>query len=318
MIYIVIPNWNGKDHLKECYDSLYGQTYKDFVVVLVDNNSSDDSIAFTKAHYPDVKVLQLDTNRGFAGGVNEGIRFSLNFNPEYILLLNNDIECKEDFLAEMLKGFKTEDTGSAACKMLNYYNRMKIDDAGDFIKKKGSPYARGHAEIDQGQYNTEEFIFGPCAGAAIYRSKIFDEIGMFDEDFFAYYEDIDFSFRIQLAGYKCNYNPKAICYHKRGATTEGNLGFQTRLCEKNLVALRLKNYPTGILLRYMPYFFVVRFKRYYGFFQMKSKKVFWSAVKGYFKGLSEIPKSLSKRKAIQKNMKVTPEYIESLFTEGNQ
>ncbi|HLT23978.1 MAG TPA: glycosyltransferase family 2 protein, partial [Ignavibacteria bacterium] len=161
MIYIVIPNWNGKDHLKECYDSLYGQTYKDFVVVLVDNNSSDDSIAFTKAHYPDVKVLQLDTNRGFAGGVNEGIRFSLNFNPEYILLLNNDIECKEDFLSEMVKGFKTEDTGSAACKMLNYYNRMKIDDAGDFIKKKGSPYARGHAEIDQGQYDTEEFIFGP-------------------------------------------------------------------------------------------------------------------------------------------------------------
>ena len=89
------------------------------------------------------------------------------------------------------------------------------------------------------------------------------------------------------------------------------------LCEKNLVALRIKNYPTKIFLRYLPYFFIVRFKRYYGFYQLPTKKVFWSAVKGYFKGLSEIPKSLSKRKAIQKNMKVSPEYIESLFREGN-
>jgi GT2 family glycosyltransferase len=317
LIYVVIPNFNGLDQIKDCFDSLVKQTYEDYVIVLVDNNSTDNSVAYLKEKYPQVKILELDTNRGFAGGVNEGIRFSLNFNPEYILLLNNDIECPENFYEEMVKGFKTPDTGSVACKMLNYYNRMKIDDAGDFIKKKGSPYARGHGELDQGQYNDEEFIFGACAGAALYRASLFDEIGMFDEDFFAYYEDIDFSLRMQLAGYKCFYNPKAVCYHKRGATTEGNLGFQTGLCEKNLVALRVKNYPTKIFIRYFPYFFIVRFKRYYGFFQHQSKKVFWSAIKGYLKGLSEVPKSLSKRKLIQKNMKVSPEYIESLFTEGN-
>lgn len=314
MIYIVIPNYNGQEHLKECYDSLEKQTYKDFVIVLVDNGSSDNSVAYTKDNYPDVKVLELEKNRGFAGGVNEGIRFSQNFNPEYILLLNNDIECKEDFLEEMVKGFRTPDTGSVACKMLNFYNRMKIDDAGDFIKKKGSPYARGHGEIDQGQYDEPEFIFGPCAGAAMYRSSIFDEIGYFDEDFFAYYEDVDFSLRMQLAGYKCFYNPKAVCYHKRGATTSYQSGFQTHLCEKNLVALRLKNYPTKIYLRYLPYFFAVRFKRYYGFYKDQPKEVFWSAVKGYFKGLMEIPKSLSKRKRIQNNAKVSPQYIEDLFT----
>ncbi|MCB0721386.1 MAG: glycosyltransferase family 2 protein [Ignavibacteriae bacterium] len=314
MIYIVIPNWNGLEHIKDCFPSLFEQTHKNYVVVMVDNSSEDNSVAYVKEKFPQVMVLELETNRGFAGGVNEGIRFAQNFNPDYILLLNNDIECTPTFLEEMAKGFKTEDTGSAACKMLNYYNRMKIDDAGDFIKKKGSPYARGHGEIDQGQYNEEEFIFGPCAGAAMYRSGIFDEIGYFDEDFFAYYEDVDFSFRMQLAGYKCFYNPKAVCYHKRGASTEGNHGFQTMLCEKNLVAIRLKNYPSSIYLRYLPYFFVVRFKRYYGFYQNQPKKVFWSAVKGYFKGLMEMPKSYSKRKKIQQNAKVSPEYIESLFT----
>ena len=315
MVSVVIPNWNGVEHLDLCFASLYKQTYKDIDIILVDNNSSDTSVKFTRKNYPDIKILQMDRNTGFAKAVNEGINFSLNYPEiEYILILNNDIECDENFIEEMLKGFTTKDTGSVACKMLNFYNRMMIDDAGDFIKKKGSPYARGHGEIDQGQYDEEGFILGACGGAAIFKKEVFDEVGLFDEDFFAYYEDIDFSLRLQLGGYKCFYNPKAVCYHKRGATTKDATGFQTMLCEKNLVALRVKNYPFRILLKYLPYFFFVRFRRYNRFRTEQSSKVFWSAVKGYFKGLKELPGSLSKRKKIQKNMKVKPEYIESLFT----
>ena len=314
MISVVIPNYNGESHLKECLESLYRQSYKDFKIYLVDNNSSDNSVAFTKRNFPDVEVLSLDSNTGFAKAVNTGIKNSLdNEKIEYIVLLNNDIKCDINFLNELLSGFKTKNTGSVTCKMLNYYNRDIIDDAGDFIKKKGSPYARGHSEKDIGQYDTEEFIWGACAGAAVYKREVFDKVGFFDEDFFAYYEDVDFNFRMQLAGYKCYYNPKAVCFHKRGETFKDKTGLETMLCEKNLVALRIKNYPINILLKWIPYFLVVRIRRYYGFIRNYSYKVFWSAVKGYLKGLTEIPKSLAKRRKIQRQMKVTPEYIESIF-----
>ena len=314
MISIVIPNYNGVSHLKECFESLYRQSYKDFNIFLVDNNSSDNSADFTKKNFPEVKIISLDTNTGFAKAVNTGIKHSLeNEKIEYIVLLNNDIECDIYFINELLRGFKTKDTGSVACKMLKYSNRDIIDDAGNFIKKKGSPYTRGHNEKDIGQYDTEEFIWGACAGAAIYKRKIFDEVGLFDEDFFAYFEDVDFNFRMQLAGYKCYYYPKAVCYHKRGETFKDKTGLVTMLCEKNLVALRIKNYPLILLLNWIPYFLAVRIRRYYRFLRYYSFKVFWCAVKGYIRGLIEAPKSIMKRFEIQKNKKANNEYIKSLF-----
>lgn len=310
LISIVIPNYNGKDHLKICFDALREQTYNNYEIILVDNNSADDSVKFTEENYPEVKVKKLDYNTGFAKAVNEGIKKS---NGEYVLLLNNDTECDKNFLKEMLSGFKTENTGSVACKMLNYFDRKKIDDAGDFIKPLGSPYARGHNETDAGQYDKDEYIFGACAGAAIYKKEVFEKTGYFDEDFFAYYEDVDFSFRMQLEGYKCFYNPKAVCYHKRGATTNSRSGFQTSLCEQNLVSLRIKNYPASMLLKRLPFFMLARIKRYFLFLTRHSFSVFASAVKGYFKGTIKIPESLSKRNEIQKNRKVSIEYLESIL-----
>ncbi len=310
MISIVIPNYNGLVHLKACFDSLKNQSQKDYIIVLVDNNSSDDSVKFTMQNYPEVKIVKLNYNTGFAKAVNEGIKIC---DTEFILLLNNDTECDQDFLNEMLSGFKEKDVGSVAGKMLNYFDRKIIDDAGDFIKSRGSPYARGFEEPDNGQYEKEEYIFGACAGAALYRSEIFKKVGYFDEDFFAYYEDVDFSFRMQLAGYKCFYNPRAVCYHKRGATTGSRTGFQTMLCEKNLIALRIKNYPLSTFLKGLPFFMIVRIKRYYLFLTRHSFSLFMSAVKGYLKGLAGIPKSLKKRGEIQRSKKVSTEYIESIL-----
>lgn len=314
MISIVIPNFNGVQHLKTCFDSLRKQTYKDYKIVLIDNNSSDDSINFTLTNYSEVEVVKMDYNTGFAKAVNEGIKHSVkNKDVQFIFLLNNDTECDENLLTEMVSGFKTNDTGSVACKMIDYNDRSKIDDAGDFIKAKGSPYARGYQEEDKGQYDKPEYIFGACAGAAMYKAEVFDKAGLFDEDFFAYYEDVDMSFRLQLMGYKCYYNPKAICYHKRGATTSTKLGFQTMLCEKNLIALRVKNYPMSILIKSLPFFLLVRVKRYLIFLFRHSPSLFFSAVKGYFKGLLELPKSMRKRPEIQKKKRVSPDYIESIL-----
>ncbi len=138
--------------------------------------------------------------------------------------------------------------------------------------------------------------------------------GLFDEDFFAYLEDVDLSFRFQLAGYKCYYNPEIICYHKRGATTKEFSGWETYYTEKNLVSLRLKNYPLSIYLKYSPLFFISRVRRFVNFFLRYPPGVFKSAFTGYLKGLTEIPSALGKRNQIQKNKKVSAGYIESLFT----
>jgi len=318
LISAVIPTYNGLQHLQVCFDSLKNQTIRmhtQVKVVLVDNGSSDSTREFVKTNYPDVELISLDKNYGFAKAVNEGIKFSLkDENISHILLLNNDIECSENFLEEMLEGFIDDTVGSVACKMMNYYNRNIIDDAGDFIKLIGSPYARGHAEEDKGQYDTPEYIFGACAGAALYRKEIFNKIGFFDEDFFAYYEDVDFSLRSQLAGFKCYYNPKAVCYHKRGATSGYTSGWQTMLCEKNLVALRIKNYPLSLYIKLNPLFLVGRLKRYYGLLRAGNYKVFRSSIKGYLLGLLQYPRSLLKRRKVQSLKKMDNKYINSIFT----
>jgi GT2 family glycosyltransferase len=317
MISIVIPNYNGAEHLKTCYESLKKQTYTDFKVVLVDNGSSDESVHYTETELHDAIVIKLGYNSGFAKAVNEGIKYSLkNMNADFIFLLNNDIELSPDFLQTAADTLRSNAEASIlAVKMLNYYNRDLIDDCGDFIKANGgSPLARGHGEKDSGQYDKTEYIFGASAGAAFYRSSIFGDIGFFDETFFAYYEDIDFSFRSQLAGYKCLYQPEAVCYHKRGGTSSvATHGFQTEMCERNLVLMRVKNYPLITYILYQPLFFIARIKRYYLFLKLHSFIIFLRAVKGYLRGQLLLITKLPARFKIQRNKKVTTDYIKSLF-----
>jgi GT2 family glycosyltransferase len=306
LVSIVIPTYNGIEHLKICIDSLLKQTIRDFKIILTDNGSSDGSDEFVKKEYPDIEIIKLEKNFGFAKAVNIGIKKSLSDSRiSHIVLLNNDVECDKCFLEELLNGFISKDIGSVTGKMMNYFERNKIDDAGNFIKMIGSPFARGFGEIDNGQYDSPEFIFGACAGASVIKREVFETICLFDEDFFAYYEDVDFSFRAQFAGFKCYYNPKAVCYHKHGATTSSDPGWKTMMCEKNLIALRVKNYPLSLYIKLQPLFFVGRLKRYFDFLIDHSFKVFLYALKGYLLGLIYIPKLFRKRKHIQMLQKVS-------------
>jgi GT2 family glycosyltransferase len=322
MISIVIPTYNGVEHLQSCFDSLMKQHINsvkclidiDFRIILVDNGSADNTLEFVGLNYPGIEIIKLDKNYGFAKAVNEGIKFSLlDKNVTHILLLNNDIECEESFLENMLNGFIEDNVGSVASKMLNFYNRNKIDDVGDYIKLFGSPYARGHAETDNGQYDKPEFVFGACAGAAMYKREVFERAGYFDEDFFAYYEDVDFSLRLRMFGYVCYYNPKAVCYHKRGATSSYNSGFQLMLCEQNLVSLRMKNYPFITYLKLQPLFAAARIKRYLRFVLNKEYTLLIKAVEGYLRGLMFLPKSIKKRKKLLNVVKITGRDFEKLF-----
>lgn len=317
MIAIVIPNFNGLEHLKTCYRSIIKQSFKDWKLVLVDNGSTDNSVNYTKKSVPASHIIALNKNTGFAKAVNEGIKYALQSEPvDYILLLNNDIELEHDFLQKGIDTFNSKpDASVVAVKMLNYYNREIIDDAGDFIKSNGgSPLARGNGQKDEGQYNKSEYIFGACAGAAFYKREAFEKAGFFDEDFFAYYEDIDFSFRLQLLGYKCFYQPSAVCYHKRGGTSSvATHGFQTEMCERNLILMRIKNYPLSVLILYQPLFFIARLKRYYSFIRYHSFIIFLRAVRGYLRGSALSILQIPKRFKIQRNKTVSASYIKSLF-----
>lgn len=316
MISIIIPTHNGLENLKMCYSHILKQSYKDFNLIVVDNGSTDGSLDYFLKNYSEVIFLKLEKNFGFAKATNTGVKYAIeNHHPDIILLLNNDIEIPENFLEKGAGTFESvKEASFVAVKMLNYFKRDIIDDAGDFIKSNGgSPLARGHGEKDEGQYDKAEFIFGACAGAAFYKSELFIKCGFFDEDFISYLEDVDLSFRFQLAGYKCYYNPELVCYHKRGETIKQFKGMEAYYSEKNLVNLRLKNYPLSIYIKYTPLFFAARLRRYYIIFRTYPFGIFISAIKGYFKGLTQLPKSYKKRSGIQKIKTVSLKYIESLF-----
>ncbi|MFA5405105.1 MAG: glycosyltransferase family 2 protein [Ignavibacteria bacterium] len=316
MIDIIIPNYNGLENLKWVLRSLENQTNNNFRVIIVDNGSNDKSVEYIENNYKEIKIIKHVENLGFSKAINSGIQFSLDENIcDIILLLNNDIELKEDFIEKGLKTFEcVKEADFVAVKMLNFFSRDVIDDTGDFIRKNGgTPMARGHGEKDIGQYDKAGLVFGACAGAAFYKKHLFRDAGLFDEDFFAYLEDVDLSFRFQLRGYKCYYNPMIICYHKRRETTSKFEGWETYYTEKNLIAFRIKNFPLFLYLKYSPLFFLARVSRYYKFLMHYPKGTFKFAFKGYIRGLSEIPKSLKKRKFIQANKKVNLKYIESIF-----
>ena len=176
---VIIPNFNGMAYLDGVLAGLECQTVSNFDVILVDNGSNDGSCAFVAARYPWVHLIELPENFGFCKAVNEGIRASRS---PYVLLLNNDIEVTENFIEEMLSAIKRHPKAfSCAARMIQFHDRDRLDDAGNYYCALGWAYARGKGK-DIHTYEKEEKIFASCAGAAIYRKKIFDELGYFDEE----------------------------------------------------------------------------------------------------------------------------------------
>lgn len=311
MIFIVIPNYNGEEHLATCLTSLRNQTYQEYRIIVVDNGSSDNSIKLIKESFPEVHIISNSVNKGFANAVNVGINYSINSDLcEFILLLNNDTECDTKFLENFVNGIRESDAGSAACKMLDFYNRKIIDTVGDYLDLKSYPYKRGSGETDTGQYDKKGYIFSACGGAALYKKEVFLKTGLFDDNFFAYYEDIDFSYRMQLYGYKCIYIPEAICYHKCGATIKKKHAKKFFLMERNLTSLVIKNYHAKLILKFGVVSFFVRFWNLLRFLKRTEFTFFFYSLKGLVTGIFTIPKYLPVRKIIQKNSVKTAKDIE--------
>jgi GT2 family glycosyltransferase len=250
-ISVIIPNWNGRNLLSDCLDSIRGQTFRDTEVIVVDNGSTDGSIEFIESFFPEIRVVRLDTNYGFAIAANQGICHAVG---DKIALLNNDTVAESTWLEELSKALdKFPDVGFCASKILNYWKPNIIDSAGDVLDV-ASAHNRGQDREDQPDYDKNQYLFGACAGAAIYRRELLDKIGLFDQIFVSNFEDVDLSFRAQLAGFKCLYVPTAIVYHKRGETRKRIHVYVELLSYRNKKILWLKNAPNRLLLKYLPQF----------------------------------------------------------------
>ena len=238
---IVIPNYNGKHFMEPCLSSLSEQTYKNFHILVVDNASSDGSIEYMEENYPDIELIKLQKNFGFSKAVNIGIQHS---RTPYVILLNNDTTVDTRYVEEMVKAIeKSPKIFSVSSKMIQMYHPELIDSAGDLYTLLGWGVCRGCGR-PVSNYQKYDEIFTACAGAAIYRRSVFDEIGYFDENHFAYLEDIDIGYRARIYGYYNMYCPTALVYHV-GSGTSGSKynSFKVKLAARNNLYLNYKNMP---------------------------------------------------------------------------
>ncbi len=312
---VVIPNWNGKRFLAGCLDSLATQTYDKVEVIIVDNGSADGSVELLQEQYPWVKLIRFEKNTGFSFAVNAGIRAS---DGEFVALLNNDTVVEADWLAEMVRAMRElPDIGSTGCKMLAFDDRALLDGAGDGYRRGGLPGRIGHREKDLGQFDTPRYILGACGGAALYRRSMLDEIGLFDEDYFAYLEDVDLGLRAQSAGYKCRYVPSAVIYHLGcGTTGSGYHPLVVRLSSQNNWNTIVKNIPGPLLVKFLPqilfwqlYYFAVVIVR-------GGQVIPW--LHGSWRALKLLPRMLKKRAQIAKQRRVPVSYMEQIIVESEQ
>jgi GT2 family glycosyltransferase len=244
-ITIIIPNWNGKDLLKECLQSLREQTFTDFAVLVVDNASSDGSVEMLRESFPEVIIAEMPRNLGFGRAINQGIRRTTS---PFVLLLNNDIavdpHCLESIHGRMQVA--SDACAGIQCRMMNFYDRTLIDSLGIQIQKR----ERFHGFYDFGSrlkygegFAKPGHILGPCAGAALYRKSFFDAVGLFDERFFAGFEDVDLALRGLRQGWHFKYDPNAVVYHHRSLTLS-KLSFVRRTeLDKNSFYVAIKNLP---------------------------------------------------------------------------
>jgi len=250
-VLIVVLNWNGIDDTEQCLASLFRQTYSNFTILLVDNDSTeigtDARLKKLEATYGSKLVLlRNSTNKGFAGGVNTGIRYGIDKKFDYIALFNNDATADPDWLSNLVAASKKH-SSAITTGLLLHADGSTIDSTGDWYSTWGLPFPRARKEPASAAPKSGK-VFGGSGGATLYKTSLFKQIGLFDETFFAYYEDVDISFRARLAGHTAYYEKSAVAYHKQGASSRKIPGFAVKQTLKNLPLLYIKNVPGGLLL----------------------------------------------------------------------
>lgn len=244
---VAILSWNTVDITPNAIDSLLRQSFLPTILV-IDNGSEDGSYEQFDAKYGDkIKLIRNKKNLGFSGGANTAFKWAKENGFKYVALLNSDAVAEEDWVKELLSSIKEDGAGITTSKILKL-NGKELDTTGEELFYWGLSSPRGRGEMDKGQYDKSQRVFGGSGGASLYSIEMIDDIGMFDEDFFAYYEDADLSFRANSLGWSVVYNPKAIVRHEIGASSSKVGGMTLKMGIKNQPMLLIKNVP----MRYLP------------------------------------------------------------------
>ncbi|MCR4907668.1 MAG: glycosyltransferase family 2 protein [Lachnospiraceae bacterium] len=248
---VIIPNYKGVACIAACLDSLKKQDFRGFDIIVVDNCSADGSAETVERDYPEAQLVRLSENFGFSRAVNEGLKRS---DSPYVLLLNNDTVADEAFVGNLYRAIQADESVfSVAAKMLMMKKPDRIDGAGDFYCALGWAYASGKGK-KSGSRSRVRDVFAACGGAAIYRRKILDEIGWFDEFHFAYLEDVDIGYRARIMGYRNVYEPSAVVYHLgSGVTGSRYNSFKVRISARNNMYIIMKNMPTLQIILNFPF-----------------------------------------------------------------
>lgn len=319
-ILVVVLNYKGANDTLKCLDGLFAQDCNNFDIYLVENGSRDGSkkiinnyINGLTAEQQNRIILDLQQkNTGFTGGVNIGIKHAIANNYDYIALLNNDAVPEADWIRKLIDSFKISSEIGAVTSLLLSEDGQSIDDAGDIYSTWGIPMLRSE-NLPRNSAPESGYIFGGTGGATLYKTDVFRGIGLFDEKFFAYNEDVDIDWRMQLAGFKVYYQSQAIAYHKHSATSSKMPGFTVHQVFKNLPLVLWKNVPRSFLL---PTF--IRFVLVYTafiFYQIPKGNLIY-ALKGMIKSFTLLPYALFKRRGIQRSKVVSNEYINSIIYHG--
>ena len=276
---IVIPNYNGKHFLEDCLRSVFAQDIEDQEVIVVDNGSTDGSLEYLNT-YPGVRTIAMDKNYGFCGAVNAGIKAAKS---DYVILLNNDTEVDKNFAKELLNAIRADEKiFSCSSKMVQFHDRTRMDDAGDYYCALGWAFGRGKGGLVE-NYDEPVDIFAACAGAAIYRKKMLESLGCFDEDHFAYLEDIDLGYRARIQGYRNVYAPKAVVYHVgSGFSGSAHNAFKVKLSSRNNVYLAYKNMPFLQMLLNSPFLLLGHGVKWFFFLKKGLGKEYVQGVKEGF------------------------------------
>jgi GT2 family glycosyltransferase len=306
LVSILVVNFNGRKLLTECLASVRCQTYPRFEVILVDNGSTDGSVDLVRRDFPEVRIVALPTNRGFAGGCNAGIQAAAG---DFIVTVNNDVRLDPTWLEEMVAAVRHRPgVGMVAAKMLFSRNPKVVDSTGICLDRAGMAWhLNGGSAHDSSE--VEHDVFGPCAGAALYRRELFDDVGTFDEDFFCYLEDVDLAWRAQSAGWRCVYAPQARALHHHSSTAVEDSPFKRFHLGRNKVWLIAKNYPSPDIWYYLP---IILLYDLVGVLAMvlfsangsRSTEARLASVAGRLAGLAGLGMMLAKRKAARRRWRL--------------
>jgi GT2 family glycosyltransferase len=309
---VTIPTYNRRDLMDVVLPPVLDQEFDgELDVVLIDDGSTDGTADYVRSRWPSVRVLEQE-NRGISAAMNRCLEEGRG--SDYVALLNNDVEIAAGWAAAIVRGLDADpEAGSATGKMLDYTQRDVLDGAGDEMRWSSGCWRRGHGEHDRGQYDTPEYVLSPCGGAAVYRSKAVDDVGGFDSDFVAYYEDVDWGLRSQLRGWRCLYVPQAVCFHMGSATTAASERADqfAMLLRRNGFFLIIKDFPLRAIVQHLP---AIALHHLGWFADSVRKGLGIRHLRAWASAVRMAPKMMRKRRSIQSARRVDLAYLDTIVT----